>query len=301
MAHAALKVIRPMVGLVSGVAPRLTGRAAFRVFCRPPRPSRLTDEQRKLSQAAEKRLGAAVESRIVVPAGPTFPGAEIAVYRFAAERDPARGVIALVHGWTGRAAFMTAFVKPLTAAGYDVVALDLPGHGRSSGTLLHVPLGVAALHALHAATGPFAGVIAHSFGGPIVTAFVDGMVGGYPPVAAGRLVLIASPHSMTPIFHGFGAAIGLTRQGQAALDAQVRRLTGRDLTEFEGPAMLLRNPAPALILHSQDDREVPFASAERYGEAGTHVEVRALSDLGHRRILYAPATIRAAAEFLTAA
>jgi pimeloyl-ACP methyl ester carboxylesterase len=301
MAYGALTVIRPVVAAVSRLAPGLTGRVAFQMFCRPPQPTRLSDEQRKLGAAADKRLAAAERLELTVPDNGVFPGAQVAAYRFVSEHQPPRGVVALVHGWTGRAAFMTAFAKPLTAAGYDVVALDLPGHGASSGRTLHVPLGVAALHALHAQTGPWTGVIAHSFGGPLVTAFMDGTVRGREPVTIGRLVMIASPHSMTRIFHNFGRMVGLGPRAQQVLDAQVQRLSGRDLADFEGPDMLARRPAPTLILHAIDDKEVPAASAEAFGRAGRHVEVRLLGELGHRRILYAPAVVRAAVDFVAAA
>ena len=39
----------------------------------------------------------------------------------------------LLHGWGGRSDQLAAFVPPLLAAGFSVVAPDAPGHGDSTG------------------------------------------------------------------------------------------------------------------------------------------------------------------------
>jgi alpha-beta hydrolase superfamily lysophospholipase len=127
---------------------------------------------------------------------------------------------------------MTAFVAPLTEAGFDVIACDLPGHGEASGKRLHIPLAIAALQALHAETGPLYGIIGHSFGGAIASDLIGSLVEGQPAIKISRLVLIAAPHSMPRICHGFGAAVGLTARSQSWFDANVMRLTGR----AQGPA-----------------------------------------------------------------
>src|SRR5688572_2988678 len=51
------------------------------------------------------------------------------LHGFAAGDGP---TILLVHGWGERASAMGAFIAPLTSAGYRVVAIDLPGHGRTT-------------------------------------------------------------------------------------------------------------------------------------------------------------------------
>jgi pimeloyl-ACP methyl ester carboxylesterase len=196
--------------------------------------------------------------------------------------------------------FMTAFVAPLTEAGFDVVICDLPGHGDSSGRRLHIPLAVAALQALHGLTGPWHAIVGHSFGGAIAPALLGGLVAHHPPIAVERLVLIAAPHSMPRIFHGFGQAVGLNARSQGWFDANVRRLTGRDLSEFESCEVLRATGVPTLVLHAQNDKEVPYASAEALAAVGETVTLMPLPGLGHRRILYAPATVRATVGFIAA-
>lgn len=300
MPFAALKVIRPVVNAASSLAPRLVGNLAFKAFCIPPKPRRLTETQAQLTDRALRRLQDGETLRLAYH-GTTFPGGDIAAWRFASVTKPARGVVALVHGWTSRAAFMSAFVEPLTEAGFDVVLLDLPGHGASPGRTLHVSNGIAALHALHRATGPWAGLVGHSFGGALAVAFASGAVAGFPPVAVGRLALISAPHSMPAIFRMFGSAIGLSPRGQEYLDANVLRLSGRDLASFECDRLLASVGVPTVVVHAPDDREVPVESAQAYAAAGPHVTLKLLPGLGHRRILYSPAAAREVTGFVAAA
>jgi pimeloyl-ACP methyl ester carboxylesterase len=275
------------------MAPRFTGNLAFRAFCTPPRTD-LDGAQRKLVAQAEAQLEAAERLRL------PFEGGKVQAYRIATPVAPSRGTVLLLHGWTGRAAFMSAFIEPLLQSGFDIVALDLPAHGRSSGRILHVPLAVAALHALHQRFGPWHGIVAHSFGGPIAAAFVSGAIPRFEPVPVERMVLIAAPSSLPDIFAWFGEAIGLTERGRRALDANVLRIAGRELAEFEGDAMLREAGVPTLLLHAPDDPEVGYRNAERLAAAGPHVALQPLHGLGHRRILYAPQTVEAARAFMAA-
>ncbi len=291
MPEGALKVIRPMVRIASAVAPGMVGRAAFTAFCTPPGSARapVTGDRAK---ALEERLRQARIEHLSTSRG------SVASYLFEPENASGRTVV-LVHGWTGRAQFMLGFVKPLLAQGLTVVALDLPGHGASSGRQLNVPLGVEALKAAARRFGRFHGAIAHSFGGPVTLCAASGAIPAYPAIAIGRLVMIASPHSLADVTRDFGGMVGLGRRGQLAMERRVLEVAGRRVEEFEGPDLLRAYGKPTLLIHSRDDAEVSFASAEAMAAPGRpDVDLLALDGLGHRRILYAPSVIRAATAFV---
>ena len=84
----------------------------------------------------------------------------------------------VIHGWASRTEYMKPLIESYRDAGYRVVALDLPGHGHSSGRRLTM------LHALDAARvagewfGPFAAIVGHSFGGAVAANAVAGTVKG---------------------------------------------------------------------------------------------------------------------------
>ncbi len=292
MAMSTLSFTRLGVRIGSLIVPRTTGRAVFDLFCRTRTPGTIDEKQKTLIARAEQRLGAAEVAEI------PYPGGTVTTYTFTPDAAPADKTVVLIHGWTGRAAFMSGFVEPLLSCGFRVLAIDLPGHGRSSGKTLHVPLAITALSAVHAVTGPWHGVIAHSFGGAVTTSMLAGHVRGFAPLGLERLVLIAAPQSIPVLFRDFGRMIGINSRAQAAFEQRVLELSGNTLDTFIGADQLRKAGVPTLVIHAPDDREVPYASAEAFTTAGPHVSLLAVAGMGHRRILYAPRVIKAAAEHM---
>lgn len=291
MSASALRYMRPLVRAASFVAPRTAGRLAFRLFCTPPRPAKRNGNSGAREQAPPAKL------RQASPQAIPFPCGSVQAYLFEPERPTIQTVL-LVHGWTGDAASMAGFVEPLLAAGFRVVAFDLPGHGASTGRELNIPLGVASLAAVARVFGPFHAIVTHSFGGAITLAALAGSVRGQPVVSADRLVLIAAPSSVTGITRQFGAAIGLGRRGQAALERRIHLVAGNPVEAFEGPLQLKAIGLPTLVIHDRQDRELGFQHAQALAEAGPLVRLEATEGLGHRRILKARPVAESVARFV---
>jgi pimeloyl-ACP methyl ester carboxylesterase len=175
---------------------------------------------------------------------------------------------------------MKPLIESYRDAGYRVVALDLPGHGHSSGRRLTM------LHALDAARvvgewfGPFAAIAGHSFGGAVAANAVAGTVNGIPPLAAERLVLIAAPSSMPAIFEDFARLLNVGPRSYRIMAAQVERLTGRPLEDFVASREFALSQPPTLVIHSPDDREVSADHARMYAASGDHVRLQLLGDRG---------------------
>lgn len=293
MAFSWLTIIRPMVRLASEIAPGAVGRAAFLLFCTPGRPRGLSPEQKATVARALARLDEARRETITTGEG------YVQTYVFEAEPGTqARGNLLLLHGWTGRAAFMTAFVAPLRRLGYRVIAVDLPGHGESGGRLLNLFLATEAVSAILRVHGSFKVMVAHSFGGAVAATAVAGGIPAFAPVPVERLVLIASPNSLVRITDGFSAMIGLGRRATAALANRIHEVAGRPLETFVGAAYLKATRTPTLVIHSVDDREVDFSASRELAAAGPFVSHHALEGLGHRRVLHAPQVIKAITRYL---
>ncbi|HEV7501330.1 MAG TPA: alpha/beta hydrolase, partial [Vicinamibacteria bacterium] len=110
--------LRTAMAVSTAVSPRLAARWAETLFFRPPRPKKA----RTSLPAGGQRI------EVLGETGP------LAVWSWG--QGPA---VYLVHGWGGRAEQLGAFVGPLTARGYRVVAVDGPGHGASAGQLSSAP------------------------------------------------------------------------------------------------------------------------------------------------------------------
>lgn len=291
MAQAALKVIRPVVRLSSQIAPRAVGRAAFRLFCTPIRHAR-TDS----AALAPLRALHAGASHFHVSHG----CGQVRVARFSPESAPL-GRVLLLHGWAAQGLFMTGFAAKLVARGYEVLAMDLPAHGGSSGRRLTFPLALEAIAVLaRQQEGDFAGVIGHSFGGAVALAAVAGGVPLFPRLGARRIVTVAAPAAMQPYGRQFSRMIGLGPRALAAFEGEVMAIAGAPMESFSGLHYLPRIGAPVLVIHAPDDKEIPFIEAERLAASGPHVSLHAAPGLGHRRILLDEGVQAKAAAFIAA-
>ena len=222
--------------------------------------------------------------------------------------DTGRPRVLLAHGWGGWGLQWSAWVEPLLAAGHEIVTFDQPGHGRSSGWFAHGVSFAQTLRRVSDSLGPFDAVIGHSFGAAMLTTTLgDGLAdllanGPGARIARPRprvAVLIAPPVDLVDATHQFARTIGLSEAARTRMRHMLEQRIGVDMDSFSirhnGP----RADVPALLVHDESDREVPFACTEavRRHWRGP-LRVLPTRGLGHRRILSDPGVIEAGIDFL---
>ncbi|KAA0086425.1 alpha/beta fold hydrolase [Mycolicibacterium sp. P9-64] len=275
--------VRRALGILERVAPWIGSRWAIELWCTPP----------------------VMESSLRMPPG-VSAGEPIEAswsgHRIAGESWGAGPTVYLVHGWGGQRAHLAVFVKPLVAAGYRVIAFDLPSHNESEPgalapgrtTLVECAEAVRAIVAEH---GPAYAIVGHSLGAKAAAlAALWGM-----PVE--RLVFLA-PMASFPLYldlfterHGFGPRI------RAGLHRRLDRRIGMPLldTDIATIATRLDDPIPLLIVHDPDDPDSPHSASEEIAAVwpgATLVSTRGLGRLAHYRILRHRPAINAGVEFI---
>jgi pimeloyl-ACP methyl ester carboxylesterase len=270
----------------------LAAKAAFNQFSTPPRGSAELDAETKLHEKLGPLLLQAEEIRLGTP------DAFIQTYLWRTDQARSRGRVLLIHGWTGQALIMGLFVRPLLQAGFDVVALDQPAHGRSAGRLLNMPIGARAVLATADRLGPFTGIITHSFGGQVAALALE----GGPPIGrrftADRLVTVACPHSLQRLTRNFGQGFNFPADLQQRFEARISDAAGRPIETVNTGTMLAVAGLPVLAIHDELDEDVPYSEAEAIAAACPNVTLMPMAGLGHRRIIVTSAVIRAAIKFL---
>jgi pimeloyl-ACP methyl ester carboxylesterase len=271
--HGAPRILRAVFRGLGPVFPGLMGAWAYRLWFRT----------RRYAGSVAEQAVAGIAGHTTLPVG----GIRVAIYRWGA--GP---VIVFVHGWSGRATQVAAFVEPLTAAGYCVIAFDAPGHGKTPGSRTNILEFTAALQAIDASYGPIHGAITHSFGGmALAYALQQG-------VAAGRVVCLGTPARLEFLVERFARMLALP---EPVLTDLCRRLEQRftanvwELMSTDSNARTLT--MPALIVHDRDDREVPWQQGRMIAEAWPGAQWLATRRLGHRRILRDAATVKAVVDF----
>ena len=121
--------------------------------------------------------------------------------------------VLLVHGWNGRATQLGAFVSPLVARGYRVVAFDAFGHGESPGNYLSLPELATCIRQVADGLGGVYAVVAHSLGGAATTfALAKGL-------EIERAVFVSPPADPREFLAIFSAALGVSDEVRDAHEA----------------------------------------------------------------------------------
>lgn len=293
MTPLALKVTRLAFTSLSALSPTLSGKAAFRLFCRTP-SARPKGEKAKAAHSAGAAKLAGAERISLHLAG----GARAHAYRLNGGAIGPRRRYLVTHGWGSSMEYMADLVTMLGATGAEVIAVDFPGHGRSGGRHLHMGMAVETIAAARDRFGEFDAAIGHSFGGAALMVSASGLLPGFSPVVPKKLVTIGSPSEMQWLFKDFGKMVGLPAGAQQVLEGEVLRLAGRRLKEFDAARGAGRVDRPLLVIHAEDDKEVDPRHARRYAASGEHVRLLWANGFGHRRIVSAAPVLAAVRDFL---
>ena len=270
---ASIRIIRGANRTLGRVAPSLASRLSRRIFSTP----------RKFAPREWELPFEAMATRQRLPSG-------VSVLR--AGDGPA---VALIHGWEGRATQFAALAPALLARGFSVVAIDAPGHGHSRGKQTDPYRFAEALIEVGTQIVPLYAAVGHSMGGgSIALALSSGL-------SVSRAALIASPSSLLDVLHRFSAEMHLPPRAtdHFVRDAH-RRIEARGYRTEDIEGALRSVDVPALVVHAVNDKEVPFADAERIASFWSGAALLPVERVGHRRILRDPITIEAVAEFLSA-
>lgn len=272
----ALRWLRWSFAWLERLAPAYAARRAERVWFharRYPEPAR------------EAQWRAAAHAQAL-----EFKGQVLMTYRWGNSGPLA----VLVHGWSGRGPQLGAFATALVAAGYQVLAFDAPGHGRSGGHSTHAfDMAAALQHVVSGAQQPVQTVIAHSFG-VLVTALAlrQGL-------KARSVVCLSSPTDLKFLVQRFCQALHIGPRSQRNLERRIERRFGTDVWRRVAADENARgSTVPALIIHDENDHDVPCELSERLAQAWPQARLLRTRGLGHRRILRHRDTIAAVLHFL---
>ncbi len=200
----------------------------------------------------------------------------------------------LVHGWNGRGAQLGSFVSPLLENNYQVITFDAPGHGETSGNSTTAFEIASAILALNEARGPIHSVITHSFGGICAAAAIN------QGLNVDRAVFIAPPATLESMTDTFTSMIEMPAAVMAYFRQRLEADFGQDIWQSISTENMVRQfHFPGLVIHDQDDRDVPWQSGERVANAWPNAKFFMSAGLGHRRVLRNKNIIAKCTDFIT--
>lgn len=262
-----LRLFRLALGTSQRLWPALAVRAAYRLFATPFPPKWLSrrtqwDAGWRIERWPFEQATVTVYSRPVAPHGP---------------------VVLLVHGWGGQAHQMLPLAEALGQHGLRPVLVEMPAHGRSTGSVSNLPQFARAIEYVAARLAQeghaMRAVVAHSLAAN-AAAYAAGR-----GLAAERLVLLAPPASPREYTRLFAQVLGLNEATRAAMQRRIEAREGVLMPQFEPDAVGPRIRVPTLIVHDRDDSINRFADGRAYARAIRGAQFVATEGLGHRKIL----------------
>lgn len=256
-------------------------------------------------------------------------GAQVFAHTGGRPFDAARPVLVLLHGAGTDHTFWGLQTRYFAHHGFSVLALDLPGHGRSDGPALATidALGEWLWRVLDAVGAQTVAVAGHSMGSLIALA-----AGAKRPESINALVLVGTAEKIavhqdllaagesrdprafdmivdwgfgTPAHFGGHQAPGLWMQGSglALLRAGTPGVLGTDLAACDNYAGAVaaaeRISCPVLLLLGADDRMTPLRTTRALVAALADAETKVLPATGHMIMVERPnETIDAIDDFL---
>ncbi len=263
--------LRTSLRALSMVAPPVAATVAWRMFAKPQR------------RPAPDRYGVFSEA---TPLTLRAEGHDLKAWEWG-EGTP----VLLLHGWSSSSRRLGGFVRPLVDAGHRVIAYDAHGHGESPGGVTSGP--EMARHLVEIARAlDVRQVVAHSMG-TVVTGFA--MRQGWQPT---RVVLLNAPADMPYFLSLFTRALGFTEPVERRMIQRFEREHSIAWENCTVEAVVGGTPVRALLVHDEQDPDVPWPHAERVRNAWGNHHAVTTRGLGHRGALKAEPVIAASVDFL---
>ncbi len=191
--------------------------------------------------------------------------------------------VLMMHGWEGRPTQFASLIDALVGAGYSVIALDGPAHGRSPGREVHVVLFARAMLEAAAELPPLHAVVGHSMGG------ASAMLAIQLGLRTNALVSIAAPSRLLDVLRGFASVVGMPERARAAFIQEVEYALGIPLKHLDVAHYQMN--IPGLIVHAEDDTFVPVKASQMIHEAWFDSRLLRLEQGGHQKVLADPRVV----------
>lgn len=272
-----LKLVRLAFKVFTPLLPGTMNRYAYNLWLTPPHPKPPEREVPYINSAKSSTI--------------TVEGQNIQLWTWG--MGP---TVLFVHGWGGRGTQISCFVDDLVKAGFQVVGVDLPAHGRSDGKQTNALIMAKVLKEVIKQINDLHSVITHSFGAVIFGLDYE------PNRPLQNIVMICPPATMNTAFNQFSSMLQLPKTIIDYIVKTMKENFGNDILERVSLAKMSKEIVqPTLVIHDAEDDVVPFNDGKEIVgilKQGVFYET---AGLGHRKILYDQGIVTRTVQFISTA
>ncbi len=209
---------------------------------------------------------------------------------------PQQKKVMILHGFSSTIMKFDHFVSPLVKQGYEVMAVDAPAHGKSSGKQVSVLEYKAMIKKVNEELGPMDAYIAHSFGGLALALYLSENTHSHD----NKAVLIAPATETTTAIKLFCKFLKIDEEVRKAMELQIFEKSGMEANQFSISQVAAAIKADTLWIHDEDDEITPWSDAKVIEQMQLpNYKFMLTKELGHRKIYRDNQVKKAVFEFLS--
>lgn len=235
------KFIGAIINFISLFSTRTAGKMALKLFSSP---------RRKRIKELDKDF---LETAFIEDL--KYNDISIMTYRWLGKKD----TVLLVHGWESNSVRWKDLILKLKALDYNVIALDAPAHGLSSGKSFNA---VIYSECINVVAKKFKAkiIIGHSVGGMATTFFQH----KYQLPSIKKLVLLGAPSNITGVFLRYIEMMGYNSRISKAMNSIIYERFNQKPEHFNAAKFSETITAEGLLIHDKFDTEIPYSDAEDF-------------------------------------
>ena len=252
------KIVGTSLNTISYIAPKYASTKALDLFA-TPRKGRLTEKQKRFFDHADQRIL-------------KYEDYNIQTYHWPGKK----ATILLAHGWESNTYRWKSLVKKLLKNDYNIVALDAPAHGQSSGTKFNAILYSEFINVVANHYQPEV-IIGHSVGG-MATVFFQYK---HQLNSVKKLVLLGAPSEFTKIFKNYVNMLSYNSKIEKGLNQLVLDKYDNEPAYFSSANFSKDIEAKGLIIHDKSDKIIDYDEAELIAKHYKNSTLKTTEGLGH--------------------
>ncbi len=253
-----LKTVGFLLNLVSHFSSKYAAKLAILLFSSPQKIKLKNIDSDFLKSANQKRL--------------KYNDISIMTYHWKGNKD----TVLLAHGWESNTHRWKNLVEQLQALNYNIVALDAPAHGNSTGKLFNAILYSECINIV-ADKFNVNTIIGHSVGG-MATVFFQYK---YQLKSVNKLVLLGAPSNFTGVFNRYSKMMNYNTKVVREMNQYVLQEFKHLPKYFSASKFSKEITAKGLIIHDKKDRIIPYTDALDFQKNYSNSELITTRSLGH--------------------
>ena len=258
MKHIFPKFIGALINFISLFSPRAAGKMAIKLFSSPRR--------KKLKETEKDFLETAFIEDLV------YNDISIMTYRWLGKKD----TILLAHGWESNSVRWKDLIIKLKSLDYNVIALDAPAHGLSSGKLFNAFMYSECIN-LVAKKFKANIIIGHSVGGMATTFFQH----KYQLPTVEKLILLGAPSNYVNVFGRYVNMMGYNTRISKTMDEIIHEHYKNKPDHFNAAKFSASITAKGLLIHDKYDAVIPYSDAEDFKNFYKNSKLITTEGFGH--------------------